>query len=604
MGAATRAGRGHRPSSRAISLAATLLAILGCGCHDPAVLEGRPPAPAAGTPAAKEATCEGSYEPGTFPSASQCAACHEQIYKEWSISSHSYASISPVFHKFDQKINDLSQGTVGTFCVRCHASIGTAMGERRDLPLWDRTPVSREGVTCVTCHRVKESYGKVNGERMIVPGDITDPMYGGLEGDGVAEVVKNPDEWKVSLEAKGRGTPIHREGIKFEPIATSEFCVGCHQVAVHPGIKLEVVWDQYRASPAAKQGIRCQDCHMSTKAGQASGFAKGPVAVIHGKPVNPDRTHYDHSFVGPGYPISHPGIFPHNPDSAKFTIQQWLAFDYRAGWGTTAFEKRVKSGEQQVAFPPDWNDRDTREEAREVVDVNLARLEEKKKLRKELMEGSTQVDGPSFDGTPRAGESLSFRYVIRNLDPGHNLPSGSLGAQPEIWFDVALLDPDGKNVWESGYLDSAGDMADLHSIDVRAGKLPHDDQLVNLQTKFLTTNVKGTDREMYLPINFDVDQLPFIRPANVPTTVLNHPPFIRMEARSIPPLGTREASYTVPASAMSRPGTYRLASRLRSRAEPIYFMRFIDSTAEMEQAMNEWMLDFHVRTVEFEVKSR
>jgi hypothetical protein len=33
---------------------------------------------------------------------------------------------------------------------------------------------------------------------------------------------------------------------------------------------------------------------------------------------------------------------------------------------------------------------------------------------------------------------------------------------------------------------------------------------VHFQTKFLTTNVKGTDREMYLPVNFDIDPLPHL----------------------------------------------------------------------------------------------
>jgi hypothetical protein len=182
------------------------------------------------------------------------------------------------------------------------------------------------------------------------------------------------------------------------------------------------------------------------------------------------------------------------------------------------------------------------------------------------------------------------------------MPSGSLGAQPEMWLNVALLDPDGKNIWESGYVDSHGDMADLHSLDVAAGKIKRDAQLFNLQSKFLTTNVKGTDREMYLPVNLDIDQIPFIRPAGQPVSVLNHPPFIRMEMRSIAPLGSRDAKYKVPAALVSKPGKYRLAVRMRSRAEPIYFMKFVGATLEMEQAMNEWMLDLHPYTVEFEVK--
>jgi hypothetical protein len=83
--------------------------------------------------------------------------------------------------------------------------------------------------------------------------------------------------------------------------------------------------------------------------------------------------------------------------------------------------------------------------------------------------------------------------------------------------------------------------------------------------------------------------------------VLNHPPFIRMEGRSLAPLGSRDAEYTVPASAMTVPGTYRMSVRLRSRAEPIYFMEFVGATDEMKQAMNEWMIDVHPYAVEIDV---
>ena len=181
------------------------------------------------------------------------------------------------------------------------------------------------------------------------------------------------------------------------------------------------------------------------------------------------------------------------------------------------------------------------------------------------------------------------------------MPSGSLGAQPELWLNVALLNPKGENIWESGYLDSNGDMADLHSLDVLAGTVKHDDQLFNLQTRFLTTNVKGTDREMYLPVNVDIDQLPFIRPAAQPTTVMNHAPFIRMESRSLPPLSSRKASYNIPSELIKEPGKYKLMVRMRSRAEPIYFMRFVGATVDMERAMNSWMIDLHPSAATFEV---
>ncbi len=537
-----------------------------------------------------------------YPSATACKVCHETIYNEWASSSHAYASISPVFHKFEQKINDLAQGTIGTFCVRCHASAGTALGEKRELPLWKRSRVSREGVTCVTCHHIDEEYGRVNGERRIVPGTVIQPVTASGDGQGLAKVLADKGKYKIKTLPPEKGREIHLGIFKTEQLAQSEFCVSCHQVAVHPGIKLEVVWDQYRASPAAAQGTTCQDCHMGKTPGKNDGYATGPAAIVEGIPINPTRKRANHAFYGPGYPIAHPGIFPHHSQSERFPVEAWLKFDYRAGWGKTDFEDQVADKKIKVAFPKEWAEESDREDARKIVDSNLLLLQKKLELRRQVMENGSRLDGPFFAHPPAAGKSLKFSYKVSNLNPGHNLPSGSLGAQPEIWLNVALIGPDGKNVWESGYLDSNGDMADLHSLDVAKGKIKHDGQLFNLQTKFLTTNVKGTDREMYLPVNLDIDQIPFIRPAGQPTSVMNHPPFIRMESRSLPPLANRLAKYSVPASLLQKPGAYKLAVRLRSRAEPIYFMKFIGSTLEMERAMNQWMLDLHPYTVEFQVK--
>jgi hypothetical protein len=41
---------------------------------------------------------------------------------------------------------------------------------------------------------------------------------------------------------------------------------------------------------------------------------------------------------------------------------------------------------------------------------------------------------------------------------------------------------------------------------------------------------------------------------------------------------------------------------MRSRTEPLYFMRFCGSTTEMQRAMLEGTLDFHQSSVEFEVR--
>lgn len=548
-----------------------------------------------------------------FPSAVKCATCHQRIFAEWSSSSHANASVSPMFHKFEQALTGLASGTIGSFCVRCHQQVGTQLGEPREAPLWARSPIAREGVTCITCHRVNTEYARVNGERNIEPGPVTAPVAGYEGGRDLPGVLADPQRFRITSHDPAPGsaqpqaadapTPIHGGVVRFQTIRTSEFCVSCHQVAVHPGIKLEVVWEQYRASPAAGHGTTCQDCHMGRTPGRPEGFDAWPTAIVNGEPIgDPQARHANHAFFGPGYSIAHPGIFPFNPRSLRWSIEDWLKFDYRADWGVPTFEDRVAAGTDTTAFPAPWSTREARETARMIVDQNLRLVERKRLERVAVMENGTRIDGPFFKSSLRVGQTLNVRYRVNNLDDGHNLPSGSLGAQPELWLNVALIDPDGRRIWESGYVDQYGDMADLHSRDVRAGILPHDDQLFNLQTKFLTTNVKGADREMYLPVNFDIDQRPFIRPSGVPSSVLNHPPFIRMEQRSIPPLGYKDAEYRIPGRLITKPGTYRLQSRMRSRAEPIYFMAFVGATTEMQRRMNEETIDIHPAAVSFDVR--
>ena len=508
-----------------------------------------------------------------------------------------------MFHAFEQKFQELTKGTVGTFCVRCHQQVGTQLGESRETPLWARSQISREGVSCITCHRVKEQYGKVNGERRVEPGKIFEPVYGSGEKSVLKDILANKETYSVKTSEDGRGNSIHNGMMTNPQITKSEFCVSCHQVAVNLGIKLEIVWDQYRDSPARKAGVTCQDCHMGKVPGKPEGYATAPSAVVGGKEINPGRKHANHRFIGPGYSIAHPGIFPHNAKAQAFTMKDWLEFDWRAGWGTTEFEDKVARRQDQGRLSqalgrrarprrcPADHRRESRE-ARRAVTSSGGRS----------WRTAPKSTVPTSRATRGSARTLAFSYKIKNLNSGHNLPSGSLGAQPQLWVNVALVDPDGKNVWESGYIDSNGDMADLHSLDVAAGKIKTDQQLVNFQTKFLTTNLKGTDREMYLPVNFDIDPLPHLRPPQVPTTVLNHPPLVRMENHSLPPLGEKLAKYQVPGNLITKPGKYRLAFRMRSRAEPIYFMRFVGATKEMERRMNERMLSFQAFAVEVEVK--
>ena len=130
-----------------------------------------------------------------------------------------------MFHKFEQKLNDLSQGTVGYFCLRCHVPVATAMCVSRDEPIWNLPEVGREGVTCLVCHRVQYMYGKSNGERRIEPGPIFAPVLGGIGGRrrGRGDRPQGPIQSQDFARREGPGQDIHVTGICFEQLTRSEY---------------------------------------------------------------------------------------------------------------------------------------------------------------------------------------------------------------------------------------------------------------------------------------------------------------------------------------------------------------------------------------------
>lgn len=539
-----------------------------------------------------------------YPSAVTCAKCHKQIYDEWRVSAHAYAGVSPMFQRFEEAIQKLVNGTVGTFCMRCHAPVATQLKYPRFASILEGPLVLREGITCVACHRVVERYGRVNGERRIEPGGVNDPVVGNLGGDGIAQVIANSEYYKVRT-SPGDTRPaqdIHRGSIQFEQLSDSSFCAGCHQVVVQPGIALEIVYQQYRAGPACAKGISCQDCHMGAVPGKALGYQYGAVADMSGKVLRSDRKHANHIFHGPSYPISHPGIYPHNEKALRWKPVDLIAFDWRSGWGTDEFEKAIGNTPMPGMFPPVWENSQERRDARKIINENLQLIEVKRANAHATLELSSQIQGPFFKNSPQVGRDLKFEYVVNNLSEGHNMPSGSLGAQPQLWLNVVLVGPNGNRIFESGDLDRNGDLRDVQSLDVQQRLLPPDLQLANYQTKFLITNVKGTEREFYFPVTIDIDPIPFFRPGTVPYTVLNHPPFARMEAHSIAPVDSRTERYHIPGNLINQRGTYRLSVRLRSRVEPPYFARFVGLPDDSMRMLNERMIEFHGQSIQFNVQ--
>ena len=526
--------------------------------------------PAASTAPATEATPKSADEEhealfleNRFPAATTCATCHPDHYREWSVSPHAYAQMSPVFNAMHGTILKVTNGTNGDFCIRCHTPVGMNLGEPEFMSNMDRHPTSREGVTCIVCHRVNNAYGKLSGRLAIVEGDIFEPVYGPKGGEELDRVIES-GEYRVNTERGKAGRAIHTEAEKFFQISTSGFCGTCHDVNLVNGFRLEEAFSEFKNSPAAKEGISCQDCHMSTEPGVASGYAEAPAAVVGGKPTMP-RKRTDHMFIGPDYSVVHPGIFPHNTKASELaTIREWLSYDVEAGWGTDAFEDSRPDGYE---FPERWASADDRYDARDILNDNLTLLEEAHNARRKVLQAGYQFgELEVVRADPKRG--LEFKVEVKNATPGHGVPTG-FDAERLVFVQVDVTDREGKIIYQSGDLDPNGDVRDLHSLYVHNGELPRDKHLLSLQSRFVTRMVRGGEREQVLAVNYSPDPLPFLRPSTSSTILTGRPLGARKHKQNIGPGDSVWGKYKVAPDALTGKGPYTARVRLVAGMIPV-----------------------------------
>ena len=499
-----------------------------------------------------------------FPSANECKSCHPRHYREWSVSQHAYAQLSPVYMSMQKAINGFTSSTNGDFCIRCHTPVGMNLGETPFMANLKRHPTSREGITCIVCHRMNLEYGKVSGRIGLVEGTLQAPVYG---PNGNKNLKQTLEDYPFSLAEGEPGRQVHLKAGHFPRISTSGFCGSCHDVNLFNGFRLEEAFAEYKNSPASKNGVSCQDCHMGKIQGKKSGYDEGPAAYLgddNSKPT-PARKLTNHYFAGPDHTIIHPGIFPHNQDAVEIaTLEEWLLFDYKADWGTDEFEDEVAD---DAVFPDAWDSVDARYEAREVLDEQFSLLEWAQLKRLEVLRNGFEL-GDIEVTKSQVGKGIKVQVPVKNITDGHNVPTG-FDAERVIWLQTTITDADGKVIFQSGDLDPNGDVRDAHSLYVHNGEIPLDYQLFNLQSKFLTRNVRGGEREQVLPINISLDPLPFVRPSTRSTVLTGQPFGARKHRMTIPPLTTRVHNYKVDSDLLTGPGKYTMDVALKVGMVPI-----------------------------------
>ena len=172
------------------------------------------------------------------PSA-RCGDCHRQIFDMWQRSMHAMAATDPVFVASYMRAYQETGGRARGICLRCHAPAAVLSGD-----LQVREPISQEGIACDFCH----SIASVNLQKRDQPFRV---VLDGVKRGPLSEAV----------------SPAH-EIAKSDLHKSPELCAGCHEYVNEHGVSVLSTYTEWLASPQAKEGTTCQDCHMPLTPGQ------------------------------------------------------------------------------------------------------------------------------------------------------------------------------------------------------------------------------------------------------------------------------------------------------------------------------------------------
>ncbi|MDO9517674.1 MAG: multiheme c-type cytochrome [Methanosarcinaceae archaeon] len=221
------------------------------------------------TSLAAEQTAPGSLSSDMFERDAKCASCHGIIHSQWEGGMHSLAEIDPFYKKEAEMASKETDGLTDTYCARCHTPIGVVSGELPPVDGSKLSDIAKRGVQCDFCHTVSDSAGIGNAPFILTPGET---------------------KWGPF---KDSNSPYHFT--EFSDLHTkSEFCGMCHDVS-HPtnGLMLEATYTEWKEGPYSKEGVQCQDCHMTP------GITKYEANPGKAASMGPKRDHiYTHYAVG------------------------------------------------------------------------------------------------------------------------------------------------------------------------------------------------------------------------------------------------------------------------------------------------------------------
>jgi nitrate/TMAO reductase-like tetraheme cytochrome c subunit len=179
-----------------------------------------------------------------------CGKCHGEIYAEWRTGGHSRSATGRRFRDlYDggrggwSLLKDHPDG--GDVCASCHAPTGESTKEFGFDPRTKRNQPTEElaSVHCDYCHKI---VGPAEGQI-----GLTHGRYGLKR--------LRPERGQLFFGPLRDST---RDENAYSPFQKdSRLCASCHEGTVF-GVRVYSTYSEWQASPAARAGVQCQDCHM------------------------------------------------------------------------------------------------------------------------------------------------------------------------------------------------------------------------------------------------------------------------------------------------------------------------------------------------------
>lgn len=231
---------------------------------------------------------KGFLQPGAYPSAEYCGACHQVAYRQWRESLHANSFRSPFYRRsVNLLIHDPKRGIAfARHCDSCHNPIAVLAGGLTEKSVVNRTEIDGDGLTCMTCHSVVK-VGAPEGNAQLtmgVPSVMVDANGNRIPGEvPYAMILRYPKR--------------HAQAVMHDFLHTPEFCAACHKANFpntlnnYKFLRAFTTYDEWQLSKYSQRNPltfyradfnTCQGCHMKRveAVGKEPG-AKGGTLASH-----------------------------------------------------------------------------------------------------------------------------------------------------------------------------------------------------------------------------------------------------------------------------------------------------------------------------------